>query len=160
VWGGTSFFQTTPCTDPLIFGGPLFAICSVASPERLKDLRTCAVVLSAAKAGDDVDDSYSLTLLRDIRTVWPKEEGEEEGKEKEQCETTALLDKLKLLEESPWLEDQLTPRKLARMLKPFEVKPRGIRVGDKTPKGYVFKELKDVFDLYLDEKSATSATDQ
>jgi hypothetical protein len=136
---------------------PLFAICSVASPERLKDLRTCAVVLSAAKAGDDVDDSYALTLLRDIREVWPR--GKDE-KEEKNCETAVLLAKLKVLEDSPWLEDQLTPRKLARMLRPFEVEPRNIQIEDRRPKGYLYAELQEAFSLYLPEKRATSATTQ
>jgi hypothetical protein len=131
---------------------PLFVMCSVLMPERLADLKACAITLSAIKANDDVDDSYSLTLLRDIRATWP------DGEEK--CETTVLLERLKAIEESPWLEHQLTPRKLARMLKPFEVEPRTVRTGKVTPKGYVLAQFKDAFDRYLEEKSATCDTDQ
>jgi hypothetical protein len=131
---------------------PLFVLCKVATPERLAELKKFALMLSAAKAGDDVDDSYSLTLLRDIRVVWP------EGEEK--CETAVLLGKLNALEESPWPEHHLTPRKLARMLKPFDIEPRNIQIDDRRPKGYHFADLKDAFDRYLDEKCATSATSQ
>jgi hypothetical protein len=136
---------------------PLFVICSAADSKRLAELKTSALSLSAAKAGDDVDDSYALTLLRDIRSVWP------DGEEK--LETAILLKRLKELEESPWGfppagEHQLTAHKLARMLRPFEIEPRNIQVGYRRPKGYHFEELKDVFDRYLDGKSATSATEQ
>lgn len=131
---------------------PLFALCSILSPERQSDLRTCAIVLSAVKTQDDEEDSYSLILLRDIRTVWP------EGTEK--YESVLLVEKLRALEESPWAEHQLTPRKLARILRPFDVEPRNIHVGARRPKGYVYADLEDAFSRYLDEKSATSATNQ
>jgi hypothetical protein len=133
---------------------PLFAICTVIMPERLRELEKCARTLSAAKAGEDADDSLALTLLRDIKSVWP--EGEDN------CSTAALLDKLNATEESPWseLEHKLTPRKLARMLRPFEVRPQTVRVGNETPKGYRYADFQDAFDLYLEEKCATSATNQ
>jgi hypothetical protein len=110
------------------------------------------LALSAAKASDDVDDSYSLTLLRDIRTVWPEA--------LDKFETALLLERLKGLEESPWQDHQLTARKLARMLKPFDVEPRNLQIEDRRPKGYHYSELKDAFDRYLDEKCATPATSQ
>ena len=50
---------------------PLFGMCGVLDPSRLKELKQCATILSAAKTGDDMDESYALTLLRDIRAVWP-----------------------------------------------------------------------------------------
>jgi hypothetical protein len=140
---------------------PLFAICAVADSARLPALKASAITLSAAKAGDDVDDSYSLTLLRDIRTVWPKKLGEPDpAPPEDKCETSVLLERLKALEESPWLEHQLTARKLARMLKPFEVEPRTIQVGERRPKGYWYDHLKAAFDPYLEDLSATCATDQ
>jgi hypothetical protein len=132
---------------------PLFAICAVAAPERLPSLRQCAVALSAAKAGDDLDDSYALTLLRDIRAVWP------DGEDK--CETAILLARLKSLEDSPWVEEcPLTPRKLAKMLKPFGIEPRNIHIGDRRPKGYFYHELETGIAPYVDNLSATTATRQ
>jgi 5S rRNA maturation endonuclease (ribonuclease M5) len=136
---------------------PLFAICTATMPERLDDLKKCALVLSAAKAGDDADDSLPTTLLRDIRSVWPDN--------RENCSTVMLLDKLSALADSPWVEPEhkLTPRKLAGMLRPYEVRPLTVRVDDAethTPKGYRYADFQDAFDRYLEEKSATSATNQ
>jgi hypothetical protein len=133
---------------------PLFAICTVIDAERLPELKKFSETLSAAKAGDDVDDNYSLTLLRDIRTVWP--DGEH------QLETAILLERLKALEEAPWGEEEhpLTARKLARMLKPFEVVPGKLRVGKRTPNGYQYDDLKTAFDPYLENLSGTCGTTQ
>jgi hypothetical protein len=99
-----------------------------------------------------VDDSYALTLLRDIKAVWP------EGEDK--CETAVLLERLKGLEQSPWAEDQLTARKLANMLRPFEVKPGQRRFGGQTFKGYLYSELKAAFDPHLEDLSETCETNQ
>ena len=35
------------------------------------------------------------------------------------------------------------------MLKQFEVTPRGVRVGDRTPKGYALADFTDSFSRYL-----------
>lgn len=140
---------------------PLFALCAVLSSGRLGELRKCAETLSGSKTEDDEDDSYSLGLLKDIREVWPGENGLfSEGVKSDKCETAVLIEKLKALEESPWAEHQLTPRKLARILRPFDIQPHTIRVGERTPKGYIFAEFNDAFDRYLGNLSATSATNQ
>ncbi|MBU6428098.1 MAG: DUF3631 domain-containing protein [Cyanobacteria bacterium REEB65] len=43
----------------------------------------------------------------------------------------------------------MNPRKLAAFLHPFKVKPKGIRVGNETPKGYSIPQLQQVFARYL-----------
>jgi len=140
---------------------PLFTICSVVDPKRLPDLKTSALTLSGIKAGYDVDDSYSLALLRDIRVVWPKKPGEPDpAPPQDKCETAVLLEKLKAVDESPWGEQQLTARKLARILKPFEVEPRHLRFGERTAKGYLYSHLKAAFDPYLDDLRETCETTQ
>lgn len=131
---------------------PLFTMCSILAPERRSDLEKCARVLSDTKAGDDTEDSWALTLLKDIKAVWP------DGEDK--CETSRLIESLKLLEESPWLEQQLTPRKLARTLRPFEIEARKVRIEEHTARGYLFEHLKPAFDLYMDDLSGTCGTDQ
>jgi hypothetical protein len=140
---------------------PLFALCAVLSSGRLGELRKCAETLSGSKTEDDEDDSYSLGLLKDIREVWPGENGLfSESAKSDKCETAVLIEKLKALEESPWAEHQLTPRKLARILRPFDVLPRQVWVNERNAKGYIWTDFKDVFDRYLDEKRARSAKTQ
>jgi hypothetical protein len=142
---------------------PLFAMCRVVVPERRQELERCALALSQVKAGDDADESYALTLLADIRTVWPRRgapppdpppntpEPEDKREREDKCETVELLKSLKNLEESPWLEEQLTARKLARMLRPFEVEPRNIQIEERRPKGYLWAHFQDAFSRYLEE---------
>jgi hypothetical protein len=52
----------------------------------------------------------------------------------------------------------VTDRLVARLLGRFGVKPRTIRVGDGTPKGYLRADLADAFSRYLTCSAATSAT--
>jgi hypothetical protein len=121
---------------------PLFAISSISAPDKLAQLRRCAETLSATKAGDDADDSLPLKLLADIKTVWP------EGQER--CDTATLLEKLKALEESPWAEYELSPRRLAKMLRPFDVEARSVRLGARVSRGYEYDSLKSAFSRYLE----------
>ncbi len=121
---------------------PLFATCSVSAPDRVTELRGCAVKLSAAKAEDDAGDSLALQLLADIKAVWPEDQ--------DRCDTANLLERLKVLEESQWAEYGLSPRRLAKMLRPFGVEVRSIRIGDRTVRGYEYGSLKSAFSRYLE----------
>jgi hypothetical protein len=123
---------------------PIFSVCAVGALERMDELKKCALVLSGAKAVDDVDDSQALKLLADVRRVWM--DGEPH------MLTTSLLDELKSIPESPWGESgrELTPRGFAAILRPFGPVPRQVRVnGATTGKGYVRSEFDDAFLRYL-----------
>ena len=132
---------------------PLFATCSLADPDRLGELKQCALWLCASKAGEDADNSLPLKLLADIRDIWP------EGRDR--CDTETLIELLKQLEESPWGEYELTPRKLARLLQPFGVAARVMRVTDTLRvRGYEHTELSSVIERYVGLKSVTCVTSQ
>ena len=120
---------------------PVFAVCTVAAPERLGELRRCAETLSGAKAADDVEDSIALKLLADTRKVWSA------GSDK--LPTEILLQRLHALAESPWATLSLDAIKLSDKFRPFRVASRQIRIGSKTVKGYLWAELTAVFDRYL-----------
>jgi hypothetical protein len=121
---------------------PMFAILKVVDPSRIEELRKTAERLSSEKAEADVDDSLSLRLLADIRSVWPSDSPK--------TASSALLERLRTLEESPWSgELDLTPRKLARMLKAFGISSRQIRLGDSTAKGYLREEVASALTRYL-----------
>ena len=47
---------------------------------------------------------------------------------------------------------------IARLLKPFGIKPKSIRVGTRTPKGYLKEWFEDVFTRYLPNRGIQSAT--
>ncbi|WP_348265274.1 DUF3631 domain-containing protein [Telmatobacter sp. DSM 110680] len=132
---------------------PLFAVCTVAAPDRVDELERCARSLCGAKAIDDADDSYALKLLADVRRVWP------DGRS--HMLTAALLDALKRIPDSPWGESsqELTPRGLAATLRPFGPAPRQVRVdGGATGKGYLRAEFEGTFSRYLPAAEAESET--
>jgi hypothetical protein len=52
----------------------------------------------------------------------------------------------------------LDARSLARRLKPYEVRPDDVRIGEEIRKGYKREDLHDAWRRYLPQTSATSAT--
>jgi hypothetical protein len=133
---------------------PLFAVCAIAAPERVNELKECAQTLAGTKASDDLEDSLPLKLLADVRTVWPNGTAH--------MLSASLLDALKGIADSPWGEDghELTARKLAKMLRPFGPEPRQVRVNSATGKGYVLAEFEEVFSSYLRSGHAEKETSE
>lgn len=136
--------------DEEIFS-PLFAACAALAPSRIKELQDSAKKLSDAKAGDAVDDSLALKLLHDVHAAWPENESN--------VLTKQILAALADLEESPWKSDyELNPRKLARMLRGFEVFPRQVKTDIGGGKGYVSDEIQRAVSRYLAPEKETCET--
>lgn len=133
---------------------PLFAVCAVAAPDRVAELRRCALTLTGTKTADDVEDSLPLKLLADVRNVWPSEAAH--------MLTASLLESLKGIADSPWADSghELTARKLARMLRPFGPEPRQVRVATGTGKGYLRADFEQAFSRYLPSVRAESETSE
>jgi hypothetical protein len=128
----------------------LFALCSVVSPEKMPHMQAAARELSGSKATGDEDDTLALKLLADLRDVWPEDEAK--------VETKVLIGRLKGLDESPWAtkDHELSAHRLARMLRPFGVRPDQFREGPLGGlRGYVREALNSAITRYL---SATTAT--
>jgi hypothetical protein len=118
--------------------------------------RTAEAAKAFASGGDDTDDTPDqVQLLLDIRDAFADEIA---------ITTSALLAKLNDLDESPWgarrKGEGLDARGLARMLRPFKVKSRTVRVGDKTAKGYHLDQFDDAFLRHLPEGSQGSQGSQ
>jgi Protein of unknown function (DUF3631) len=100
-----------------------------------------------------------MQLLADVRRVFGREE---------RLATETLLQRLVALEESPWgampgrgagAGKPLDARVLARRLRPYDIRPRVIRIGEETPRGYERSDFADRWARYLPAPpSATSAT--
>jgi hypothetical protein len=104
-----------------------------------------------AGARDDTETT-GTRLLADLRAVFGTAEV---------MSSEAILGKLHGLEESPWGDwygHQLTFRDLARLLKPYEVRPVVVRIGDATPRGYRRSDLHSAWRSYLPGGTATPAT--
>jgi hypothetical protein len=121
---------------------PLFAILSVANPERLPELRASAEHLTRSKNANTEDDSLILRLLSDIRDIWTEREPK--------IFSADLVARLRRIEDSPWSSDErFNERKLARLLRPFGLTAATQRIGSKTLKGYVWESAVTVFSRYL-----------
>ena len=92
------------------------------------------------------DQSHGVRLLSDVRDIF-------EVCGVESIATKELIEKLVEIETSPWSEwnhgKAITPVSLSRLLKRFDIAPRGIRLGDVTPKGYSRASFEDTFARYL-----------
>jgi hypothetical protein len=94
--------------------------------------------------GDDTDDvSAQVQILLDVRAAFGHEQT---------IATATLLAKLNELDESPWgarrKGEGLDARGLAKMLRPFKIKPRSVRA-EGGSKGYHLDQFEDVFARHL-----------
>jgi hypothetical protein len=138
---------------------PLIAVADVAGGKWPTLAREAAVALVAAAS--DTEPSLGLILLADTRTVF----NDPALGYPDAMSSKELLEELYLLKESPWSDlkgKPLDERRLAYRLRQYGVKPKTVRIGSSTPKGYTRADLHDVWLRYLPaqaSESATSATD-
>lgn len=120
---------------------PLIMIAEAAGcgwPEKSRS--ACVAFVTESKR---TVENLGIRLLRDLRTVFGP---------RERMLTADILGSLSKLEESPWCEYQgntISAYKLSRLLKPYGVKPRDLRSGNKRGKGYFRDELFDAWERYL-----------
>jgi hypothetical protein len=120
---------------------PLLAIADAAGEGWPVRARRAAVVLHASR---EQDDSLGLRLLADSRRVF-------EARAVERIATSDLIAELKADEESPWLNERspLTAHRLARLLGPFEITSKQLRIGSASLKGYERAAFLESWDRYL-----------
>jgi hypothetical protein len=119
---------------------PLVAIADAAGggwPQWARDACT------AMTAEGDTDDAASERLLADLLVIF-------DGDERLASET--VLERLHKLEEAPWGDwygRGLDARGLAKLLRPYGVGPKTIRVGSGTPRGFERADLLDPWRRYV-----------
>jgi hypothetical protein len=73
--------------------------------------------------------------------------------DQERLSTKDLIAALGENEEAPWgtwhKGSPISPRALARLLVPFGIRSRSIRIADETPKGYLRESFEDAWSRYL-----------
>src|SRR6516165_5428013 len=116
--------------------------------------RTAAVALVAE--AKDSEPSLGVRLLADLRTVFACAD---------ELPSKVILNALHAIEEAPWTNlkgKPLDERGLAHRLRQYGIKPKVIRVGTGTPRGYTQADFFDAWQRYLPGpspvRSATSAT--
>lgn len=129
---------------------PLLALADEAGGLWPSEARQAARVLTGRVAGRE--PSLAVRLLADIRSIFG-------GNDK--LTTTDLCSRLAELEEAPWGDmygKVIDARGVARRLKPFDIYPRTIRIGETTPRGYLRADFLDAWDRYLPSESETTET--
>jgi putative DNA primase/helicase len=121
---------------------PLLAIADLIGLS--KGARTAAVVLSPV---DDDGEDLGVQLLADILGIFDQAKAP-------RLPSSTIVQQLLAMEERPWaelgrLQRPLTTTGMARLLKPFKIRPSGtIRVGSSTPKGYARAAFEDAWRAY------------
>ncbi len=128
---------------------PLLAIADLAGegwPKRAR--RTLVEICTGGGPGDE---SLSVRLLRDVLVIF-------EARDVDRLHSADLCEALKGLEESPWAEwgkgAGLKPPGLARLLRPFEIRPRQAWADGVNRNGYERPDFEDVWERYASESSS------
>lgn len=117
--------------------GVLLGLAQVAGGDWPEDAREAAIALSASRAEDD---EPSVQLLLDIKRFF-------DAAGVERTTTRDLMLHLQGLEEATWSD--LTAQLLARRLRPFDIRPRTLRIGTAVAKGYYRQEFEKAWAAYL-----------
>jgi Protein of unknown function (DUF3631) len=123
---------------------PLVAIADAAGGDWPQRMRQAIVALCIE--AQYADESIGKQLLADIRQVFDE-------LSEERLSSSQLATALAQIETSPWGEycngKGLTASRLARLLKPYGISPGGMRIADKTPRGYTLDQFDDAFKRYV-----------
>jgi hypothetical protein len=125
---------------------PLQAIADLAGPAWSERAGVAAIEL-LAKADARYDESIGISVLAHIRHVF-------EHKSADRISTTQLVEALASDPEGTWTDRGVgahaAAQRLARLLRPYGIFPRTIRLTDgTTPKGYHRESFYDAFARYL-----------
>ena len=124
---------------------PLLAIADRCGGEWPERARSAALILTGVV--DAEDDGHGRLLLEDLRELFHVHD-------QDRLASKAIIEALGRKVDRPWPEwrqgKPLTEVQLARLLKPFDIRPRSIRVDEaNTPKGYRLEDCEDAFARYL-----------
>lgn len=128
---------------------PLLAIAEVAGGDWPELMRKSMLGTFNGK-----DDSIGPKLLQDIQDIFQSHLGE-------RIFSDDLVEALKDKKESPWVDwnrgKGLTQNGLARLLKPFTIHSKTMRIGDTQRKGYSAECFKDAFKRYIPLRPSVSS---
>ena len=95
---------------------------------------------------EDDNDTVGQMLLKDIREMFQQRQAE-------RLFSDDLVRALVAMEERPWCDwrrgKPITKNSLARLLAPFQIKSRDLRLGSQVKKGYRLSDFADAFERYL-----------
>lgn len=124
-------------------------------------IRKASLELSKEDSNEEDTTDYGLTMLKDTRSIFYNE-----FECSDKIETSRMLEQLNAMEEAPWSSylylKPLSSIALAKILRPFGIKPKEIRFGPSNVlRGYYRADFEDAWERYLEippEIPATPAT--
>jgi Protein of unknown function (DUF3631) len=129
---------------------PLLAVADAAAGAWPERARVAAVSLVAL--AKESTPSLGIKLLSDIRNIFG---------DADELKTESILAALHGLAESTWADIKgkpLNDRGLAFRLRPYGIKPKVLRIGNETPRGYTREAFYDAWLRYLGPPPIGSAT--
>lgn len=126
----------------------LLAIARIAGGTWPDRARAAAITISNERADVD-DDTLGIVLLRDIRAAF--------GEPGASLTTSQLIERLVAIELAPWGDHfgkPVTGRRVAKLLRPFGIRPERERSGSR----YRWGQFVDAWSRYLPRETAASAT--
>ena len=130
----------------------LLAIADAVGGDWSQRARSAALALSNSDEGED--QSIGVKLLGDIRAVFVDQIDE-------RISSPDLAAALHAMEDRPWPEygrarKPISVHQIARLLKPFGIVPRKLRIGEGSVRGYPITSFNDAFARYLPSQVGTS----
>lgn len=117
---------------------PLLAVADLAGGTWPARARSAAVAMTREAAEGDSESSEGMELLRDASSILTMIKSDF-------IPTKVLLEHLRNIEDSRWLEDNLTGRRLSMLLAPYGIVPRS----NGSVRGYPRARFNDAFERYL-----------
>lgn len=122
----------------------LIAIADLAAGTWVDRARRAAVALTGAT--NEADNTPSVQLLGDIRDLFRL-------RTVDRLPSREIVAHLVQMEDRPWPEwykgKPMSETQLAKLLRPFGVRSKTIRIGSTTPRGYELSWFQDTFSRYL-----------
>lgn len=142
----SSVIQANPYTPPNIGNDraadnwmPLFTIAALAGTNWLSKCSQAYNMLNTKE-----EQGVSTMLLSDIQSIL---------KNNPKLSSADLVSELSKDNDNPWCEFKngrpITQNALAMILKPYGIKPKAMRIGSLSLRGYELKQFTDTFDRYL-----------
>jgi len=130
---------------------PLLAIADAVGGDWPNKARAAAIDLSCGGIKDD--QSLGIRLLADIKAIFT-------DKQADRLPSAEIVQELNAMEDAPWVDlghKPLTANKMARLLKPYGIGPKTMRIGQPLFKGYLKEDFADVWNRYAPPLSGISS---
>jgi hypothetical protein len=132
---------------------PLLAIADEAGDAWPHHAREACVALTDEQAEYGTRGSQGVELLEDIRQVFETLDAESGDPERPAVRifSSDLVKRLIRTDGSRWDKITMSQNQLATMLRPYGIRTRDIRIGEKVKRGFERSQFSEVFAVWLEE---------